>query len=124
MMKRNLFLVCLLAFATPSVAITVNGAPPAAGKGVPPSTTSVAMAQAARDDSAGLRKGTVEAVNVSGGSFSVYGQKMSFDPTRVKVFGRDGKPTNAYAMRAGGKLRFTMDATDPMHRRVAVIYVE
>lgn len=123
-MKHNLLLVCLLAFSAPSVAITAASAPPAAGKGTPPSMTTAATAQAARDDSAGLRKGTVEAVNVKNGSFSMYGQKMSFDPKRVRIFGRDGKPTNAYAMRAGGRLRFTMDATDPMHRRVAVIYVE
>jgi hypothetical protein len=123
-MKRNLLLVCLLAIAIPSAAITVAGAPPAAGKGPPPSAPTAATAQAARDDSAGLRRGTVEAINVSGGTFHMYGQKMTFDPKRVKIFGRDGKPSNAYAMRSGGKVRFTMDASDPMHRRVAVIYVD
>jgi hypothetical protein len=122
-MKRGLMLVGLLALAMPCAAITVVGTPPPAGKGIAPKATSAKNEQA-RDDSAGLRKGTIEALNVNGGTFNMYGQKMTFDATRVKIFGRDGKATNVFALHKGGKLRFTMDASDPMHRRVAVIYVD
>lgn len=125
-MKRSLLILALFAVAVPCAAITVAGTPPPppAGKGAPPKTPNAAMAQVARDDSAGMRKGTVEAMNLNGGTFHVYGQKMTFDAKRVKVFGVNGKPSNVYALRAGGKIRFTMDATDPLHRRVAVIYVD
>jgi len=123
-MKRGLIFSALLVLAAPCMAITTATAPPPANKGAPPKVADARAAQASRDDSAGLRRGTVEAVNVSRGTFQMYGQKMSFDPKRVKIFGPDGKRASAYAMRSGGKLRFTMDATDPMHRRVAVIYVE
>jgi len=39
------------------------------------------------------------------------------------LYGRDGKPASIYALRKGAAIRFTLDATDPMHRRVAVIYL-
>jgi hypothetical protein len=123
-MKRRLLVIALAVATTPCMAITTAVTPPPANKGAPPKIAEARNAEAARDDSAGLRKGTVEAVNVGGGTFHMYGQKMTFDPKRVKIFGRDGKPASAYNLRTGGKVRFTMDATDPMHRRVAVIYVE
>jgi hypothetical protein len=47
-----------------------------------------------------------------------------FDPKQVKVYGRDGKLTSLYALRKGSTIRFTLDATDPLHRRVAVIYLD
>lgn len=122
-MKRSVLLVALFAAALPCAAITIVGTPPPANKGLPPKVTA-AKAEQARDDSAGMRNGTVEALNVNSGTFSMYGQKMTFDPKHVKVFGRDGKATNAFALRKGGKLRFIMDASDPTHRRVAVIYVD
>jgi hypothetical protein len=122
-MKRTLILLGSIALALPCAAITIVGAPPPAGKGAPPKMTAAKVEQA-RDDSAGMRRGTIEALNVNGGTFHMYGQKMTFDAKRVKIFGRDGKATTVYALHKGGKLRFTMDATDPMHRRVAAIYVD
>jgi len=90
-------------------------------------TYSVASAHSVpstRDDSSGLRKGTIEAVSVGGGTFHVYGQRLTFDTKHVKVYGRDGKPASIYALRKGAAIRFTLDATDPLHRRVAVIYLD
>jgi endonuclease YncB( thermonuclease family) len=76
------------------------------------------------DDSAGMRKGTVEQVSVNGGTFHVYRQRLTFDPLRVKVFGKDGKPASVQSLRAGSSVRFTMDPTDKSKRRVAVIYID
>jgi hypothetical protein len=71
-----------------------------------------------------MRRGTLEAINVSAGTFQVYGQKLSFNTQRVKVFNRDGRPGSIFAVKNGASVRFTMDATDPSARRVAVIYVD
>jgi hypothetical protein len=63
-------------------------------------------------------------VSVGGGTFQVYGQSLTFDTKQVKVYGRDGKPYSIHALRIGANIRFTLDAADPMHRRVAVIYLD
>lgn len=76
------------------------------------------------DDSSGLRRGTLESVDVAHGTFHVYGQPLHFDTAKVRIFGRDGKRTNAFALRKGATVRFTLDAADPTKKRVAVIYVE
>ena len=76
------------------------------------------------NDSAGMRRGTLEAFNSSAGTFSVYGQKLNFNAQKVRVFNRDGKPGSVFNLKSGSKVRFTLDATDPLRRRVAVIYVD
>ena len=98
-------------------------APPVV-RGATPPAADVQKAAATRDDSSGLRKGSLEAVSVGGGTFHVYGQRLTFDPKRVKVYGRDGKPGSLYALRKGSTIRFTLDPMDPLHRRVAVIYLD
>jgi hypothetical protein len=76
------------------------------------------------NDSAGMRRGTLEAFNTSAGTFSVYGQKLNFNAQKVRVFNRDGKPGSVFNLKSGAKVRFTLDATDPLRRRVAVFYVD
>jgi hypothetical protein len=76
------------------------------------------------NDSAGMRRGTLEAVNTSAGTFNVYGQKLNFNAQKVRVFNRDGKPGSVFNLKSGTKVRFTLDASDPQRRRVAVIYVD
>jgi hypothetical protein len=124
MMKRNLLIIGMLAVSAPCFAITPTGAPPVARGANPQISADPQTAKATRDDSSGLRKGTIEAVSVGSGTFHVYGQRLTFDSKRVKVYGRDGKPNSFYALRVGANIRFTLDATDPMHRRVAVIYLD
>jgi hypothetical protein len=124
-MKRTILGIILLLAATPAVAMTTTTPSPFAGKmssqGMP---SSPAAAKAMADDSSGMRRGTVEAVSVGTGTFHVYGQKLTFDAQRVRVFDRDGKASSIYALKTGAKVRFTLDASDPLHRRVAVIYVD
>jgi hypothetical protein len=97
------------------------GAAPQAGA-VPPSPTSAAWAATA-SSGAGMHKGTLEAVNAGAGTFKVYGQNLSFNPQQVKVFNRDGRPGSIFSLKNGANIRFTLDAADSQHRRVAVIYV-
>ena len=124
-MKLNILGALLLLFTASAMAMTTSTPAPSAGKmnweGM---STPPAAAKAMADDSAGMRKGTLEAVSVGGGTFHVYGQKLNFDTKRVKVFGKDGKAATIYSLRAGAKVRFTMDPTDASHRRVAVIYLD
>src|ERR1700716_2145426 len=122
-MKRNLIIVGMLAISAPCFAIMPTGAQPDVRVAPPPVSADPQTAAATRDDSSGLRKGTVQAVSVGDGTFQVYGQSLTFDTKQVKVYGRDGKPTSIYALRNGSVIRFTLDAADPMHRRVAVIYL-
>jgi hypothetical protein len=75
------------------------------------------------DDSSGLRKGKVGAVSMAGSTFHVYGQRLTFDAKNVKVF-KNGKPASVSQLRVGGDVRFTMDPTDPLKRRVGVIYLD
>ena len=86
-----------------------------------PPPGSAGWTQTARQGS-DLRRGTLEAVNV--GTFKVFGQKHNFNPQQVKVFTRDGRPSNVYALKSGAKVRFTLDPKDPAQRRVAVIYID
>lgn len=76
------------------------------------------------NDSAGMRRGTLQTVNPGAGTFSVYGQRLNFNAQRVRVFNRDGKPGSVFNLKSGANVRFTLDATDPLRRRVAVIYVD
>ncbi|HTP47186.1 MAG TPA: hypothetical protein VMQ50_09755 [Casimicrobiaceae bacterium] len=124
-MKRMMLILVPFAFAGSAAAISVQGTPPAPT--VAPGVQKFAPVQAPTtqsDDSSGLRRGTLEAVNITGGTFHVYGQGMTFDPKRVKVFGRDGKPASLSSLRKGASVRFTLDPRDRLHRRVAVIYLE
>ena len=123
-MKSNLIIIGMLAVSAPCFAIMPTVAPPAVRGATPPIAADPQMTKATRDDSSGLRKGTIEAVSVGGGTFHVYGQRLTFDTKHVKVYGRDGKPASIYALRKGAAIRFTLDATDPLHRRVAVIYLD
>jgi hypothetical protein len=124
-MKRYVFSAILLLVAAPAVAMTTTTPSPFAGKmNVEGMTSSPAAAKAMADDTSGMRRGTVEAVNIGSGTFHVYGQKVTFDAQRVRVFGHDGKASSIYALKTGAKVRFTMDASDPQRRRVAVIYVD
>jgi hypothetical protein len=70
-----------------------------------------------------MRKGTLQAISPGGGTFTVYGQKLTFNPQQVKVFNAGGKPASVYGLKSGASIRFTMDTTDLKHRRVAVIYI-
>ena len=124
-MKNFLFIVGLLAVSMPSLAIKPSAPPPATSNATAPkSADSQSAKEKARDDSAGLRKGTIEAVSAGGGTFDVHGQRLTFNAKQVKVFDRDGKASNIYSLHAGARIRFTLDATDPLHRRVALIYVD
>jgi hypothetical protein len=124
-MKRYVFSAILLLVAAPAAAMTPTTPAPSAGKmDMQGMSSSPAAAKAMADDSSGMRQGTVEAVSVGTGTFHVYGQEVTFDAQRVRVFGRDGKASSIYALKTGAKVRFTMDASDPQHRRVAVIYVD
>src|ERR1700682_2093699 len=124
-MKRTILSIILLLAATPAVAMTTTTPSPFAGKmNVQGMTSSPAAAKAMADDTSGMRRGTIEAVNIGTGTFHVYGQKVTFDAQRVRVFGHDGKASSIYALKTGAKVRFTMDASDPLHRRAAVIYVD
>ena len=123
-MKNVLFLLGVVAVSVPCLAITPAAAPPAPANAAAPRSADAQSARTARDDSSGLRQGTIEAVSVAGGTFHVYGQRLTFNAKQVKVYGRDGKPGSIYALRSGAKVRFTLDATDPLHRRVALIYVD
>lgn len=123
-MKRDLLIIGMLALSVPCLAITPTATPPAPRSDPPQKWANPQTAKATRDDSSGLRKGTIEAVSVGGGTFHVYGQRLTFDTKHVKVYGRDGKPASVYALRKGATIRFTLDATDPIHRRVAVIYLD
>jgi hypothetical protein len=123
-MKQILLLIGILAAALPCFATMPTTKPPVARATTAQPAADPQTAKAIRDDSSGLRKGTIESVSVGGGTFHVYGQRLTFDLKRVKVFGSDGKPTSVYALRKGGAIRFTLDASDPMHRRVAVIYLD
>lgn len=91
------------------------------GPNAAPATKSAGTAST--DDSSGLRKGTVEAVNPAGGTFHVYGQRLTFDAKRVKIF-KDGKPASVNQLRAGASVHFTMDPAEPLKKRVAVIYLD
>ena len=75
-------------------------------------------------DSASMHRGTLEAINAGAGTFNVFGQKLSFNAQRVKVFNRDGKAGSVFAIKRGASIRFTLDPADAQHRRVAVIYVD
>lgn len=92
-----------------------------AGANAAPATKSAGTTGA--DDSSGLRKGTVEGVTPGDSTFRVYGQRLTFDAKRVKIF-KGGKPASVYQLRAGANVRFTMDPADPLRKRVAVIYLD
>lgn len=124
-MNRYLAALLLIAIATPSYAITTgvttNG--PAAN----PAARAPLKAEAAKamaDDSSGLRKGTLEQVNLAEGTFHVFGEAHTFDANKVRIFGKDGKPTTVHALRRGSPVRFTLDPADVSRRRVAVIYLD
>ena len=117
-----------LATATPSGSTKSTAKPfmpgPGAQDGTVGSSPAKLAAAAIANDSAGMRRGTLEGVDAGAGTFSVYGQKLNFNAQKVRVFNRDGKPGSAFNLKAGTKIRFTLDTTDPQRRRVAVIYVD
>jgi hypothetical protein len=108
--------------AAPSKAsVVMPGAAPQAAV-VPPAPVNAAWAATARN-SAGMHRGTLQAINVGAGTFNVFGQKLTFNAQRVKVFDRDGRPGSIFGLKSGANIRFTLDAADTQHRRVAVIYL-
>lgn len=123
-MKRAWQLLGILVFVGVADAMTVQGTPPAVpNTGAAPKFASIQAPTRASDDSSGMRKGTIETVNVSKGTFHVHGQGLNFDAKRIKVF-RGGKPASIGSLRKGSAVRFTLDPADPQHRRVAAIYVD
>lgn len=95
---------------------------PQAGAVLPPPTNAAWTATA--DDSAGMHRGTLDAINPVAGTFSVFGQKLNFNAQQVKIFTRDGKAGSVFMLKRGASIRFTLDPADAQHRRVAVIYVD
>jgi hypothetical protein len=97
--------------------------PSVAPQSVPrPPNSAAWAATATSDNSTGMRKGTLQAFNAGAGAFQVYGQKLTFNPQRVKVFNAGGKPASVFSLKTGASVRFTLDPADLQHRRVAVIY--
>jgi len=90
---------------------------------VKPPPVTAAESRKHAEDSAGMRRGVVQKVDIAKGSFHVYGQPVSFDPKRVRVIGADGKSSSVYELKQGASVRFTLDPADPTHKRAAVIYV-
>ena len=90
---------------------------------IPGGRLNSAQARGHADDSAGMRRGVVQKVDLNKGVFNVFGQPVSFDPRRVRVVGADGKQTTIYALRQGANVRFTLDPADPLRKRAAVIFV-
>ena len=126
-MNRNLLALLLLGAVTTSQAVTVTTGATSPAPGVSTAAKAPITPEAAKamaDDSSGLRKGTIGAVDIANGTFSVFGEAHSFDVAKVQIFGRNGKPTNAYALQRGAAVRFTLDPADPTRRRVAVIYLD
>jgi hypothetical protein len=124
-MIRTLVAFVLLGAMTSSHAVTTGGQPPGGARSAAvQAPIKHEAAKAMADDSSGLRKGTLEAVDIAHGTFHVYGQPHTFDVAKVRVFGRDGKATSAYALRRGAAVRFTLDPADATQRRVAVIYLD
>ena len=124
-MKLGMLGIMLLAGVGAAWATTTTTPSPYAGKMGPALTNpQPATPNSTPDDSSGMRRGTVEQVSVAASTLHVYGQRLSFDARRVKVFGKDGKPTTIHAVRTGTQVRFTMDPSDSSHRRVAVIYID
>ena len=97
--------------------------PSVAPQSVPrPPNSAAWVATATSDNNSGMRKGTLQAFNAGAGTFQVYGQKLTFNPQRVKVFNAGGKPSSVFSLKSGASVRFTLDPADLQHRRVAVIY--
>ena len=90
---------------------------------VKPPPVTAAESRKHAEDSAGMRRGVVQKVDIAKGNFQVYGQPVSFDPKRVRVIGADGKASSVYELKQGANVRFTLDPADPTHKRAAVIYV-
>ena len=90
---------------------------------VSPPPVTAAESRKHAEDSAGMRRGVVQKVDIAKGNFHVYGQPVSFDPKRVRVVGADGKSSSVYELKQGANVRFTLDPADPTHKRAAVIYV-
>lgn len=122
-MKHITLALILLGIATPGLAVLNNTRPPGYGGYAPP-PVKPEVAKSMADDSSGLRQGTLDSVNIRNGTFRVFGQALKFDADRVRVFGRDGKTASVHSLKVGTHVRFTLDPTDPVHRRVAVIYVD
>jgi len=90
---------------------------------VKPPPVTAAESRKHAEDSAGMRRGVVQKVDIAKGSFHIYGQPVSFDPKQVRVIGADGKASSVYELKQGASVRFTLDSADPTHKRAAVIYV-
>jgi hypothetical protein len=125
-MKLAMLGIVLLAGVGAASATTTTTPSPYTGKMGPALTNPppAGAASSASDDSSGMRRGTVEQVSVAANTLHVYGQRLNFDARRVKVFGQDGKPASIHAVQPGARVRFTMDPSDPSHKRVAVIYID
>lgn len=124
-MNRYLVAFVLLGLATPSLAIS-TGVMPRNATGAAATRVPIKQeaTQAMADDSSGLRKGTLDAVDVARSSFHVFGEPHTFDAAKLRIFGRDGKLTSVHALRRGAAIRFTLDPDDVTNRRVAVVYLD
>ena len=125
-MNRNLLVLLLFGAVTSSQAVTTgvqqSNAPPGSATVRAPIKAEAAKAMA--DDSSGLRKGTIEAVNIPDGTFQVFGETLTFDAAKVRIFGKNGKATSVHALKRGATVRFSLDPDDSTRRRVAVVYLD
>lgn len=122
-MTRSFLALLALACASLAHAVTTNVSPSGYGGNAPPAVPREA-AKAMADDSSGLRRGTLDQIDLGGGAFYVHGQRLTFDVGKVQVYDRNGKATAISALKAGSAIRFTLDPRDPSRRRVSVIYVD
>ena len=123
-MTRTLLALLALTGVTTCAAVTTGVRAPDPGAATVKPPVRHESTKTMVDDSSGLRRGTLESVDVAKGTFQVYGQPLQFDAAKVRIFGRDGKRTSTFALRRGATVRFTLDAADPTQKRVAVIYIE
>ena len=70
-----------------------------------------------------MHGGRVDAISAGAGTVQVFGEKLTFNAQRVKVFNRDGSGGSIFGLKSGDNVRFTLDPADSKRRRVAVIYV-
>jgi hypothetical protein len=116
------FVLALFAVPLPGSATTTTAAAPG-GRVVVPPRSKQEPAHTMTDDSAGLRRGALEAVTAKG-TATVNGQALNFDPRKVRIFAADGKPRTVGALQKGAKISFTLDPRDASRQRIGVIYLQ
>jgi hypothetical protein len=124
--NSRFFFVLLAALAGPALAITptTNPTPPpgmSSRMQKPQAASASSVAKPAEDT--GMRSGTVQKVDLSRGTFHVYGQPVAFDPKRVRIIGADGKPAPVSTLKAGAQIRFMVEPADKAQARAGVIFL-